>query len=548
MGSRTFPAEPIWKLRGSAFALSALAHGAVAVMLALHWVPEGLGIGPEGIPVDIVAIEDATAETASTGSVSDAKPDVKPAREARPLPSPPQYQEPRPYQATEDRVLPKPVAPPDEPIVEALRPAIRERPQIAEGATSPQPIEQSDLSVEYLQDSLVPEPIEAPVEETAEPAIEQMDAPSDAEAPVAEPVEEATPSEEVADTEPLLEATAEPMPETLFSELQALVPQEPVTADTVSASSEIADAKTDSADSAPSASLLTSDAPVMANPGDSELDEPPLIASSTSGTAGLELALTAREIEALREQLYGCWQLPEGLSRSDNVRVVVRIEVAPNRLVLRADLDKGSGTINHPLYRSVADSAQRAIRGCGPLNLPAHKYQAWATMRITFESIYGGSYPSQPASPVTDPLPAPSSPATQEAALVPDPLLAQPALPDSISLPASSSNESAANSSDAVELTVREITAIQRQLIDCWVLPRRIDDGGEIRVPIQVTFAPDGTVLAAEFAEPPTPTLHPSTEAVALSALKAVHDCSPIAMPAGKYEAWKSFRMTFVTG
>ena len=92
--------------------------------------------------------------------------------------------------------------------------------------------------------------------------------------------------------------------------------------------------------------------------------------------------MTQNEVDALIGQIKKCWNPPIGAAEA---RIKVTMRFALNR----------DGTVNgrpqpmegpaHPLGPGLARSAERAILQCGPYNLPADKYSAWADVAATFD-------------------------------------------------------------------------------------------------------------------------------------------------------------------
>jgi hypothetical protein len=102
--------------------------------------------------------------------------------------------------------------------------------------------------------------------------------------------------------------------------------------------------------------------------------------------------MTASENDAIRTQLIPCWAFDAGVPNPENYTVVVRISVDPSGAVTAAQVEDMS-RMGDPTYRSVAESAVRAVENpaCVPLKLPQGKY--WPQMDIVFDlakAINGG--------------------------------------------------------------------------------------------------------------------------------------------------------------
>ena len=108
---------------------------------------------------------------------------------------------------------------------------------------------------------------------------------------------------------------------------------------------------------------------------------------SPSPMAPMGAQVTAGELDALRNQLAGCWNMQAGARFAEDIVVEVRIFVNPDRSVRDAQiLDQfryGSDTY----FRAAADSALRAVFNpmCNPLDLPPEKYDQWQTITVNFD-------------------------------------------------------------------------------------------------------------------------------------------------------------------
>lgn len=130
---------------------------------------------------------------------------------------------------------------------------------------------------------------------------------------------------------------------------------------------------------------LTPSAPLAPAP---RLTDPAARAQpSPSPVAPMGAQVTAGELDALRNQLAGCWNMQAGARYAEDIVVEVRIFVNPDRSVRDAQiLDQFRyGTDNY--FRAAADSALRAVFNpmCNPLDLPPEKYDQWQTITVNFD-------------------------------------------------------------------------------------------------------------------------------------------------------------------
>lgn len=97
--------------------------------------------------------------------------------------------------------------------------------------------------------------------------------------------------------------------------------------------------------------------------------------------------LSISEMDALRQQLAGCWNINPGLMNAQDLAVQVRVKVNPDRTVAGVEIVDQARYNSDTMFRTMADSALRAVQSpkCSPLRLPADKYNLWNSMTIVFD-------------------------------------------------------------------------------------------------------------------------------------------------------------------
>lgn len=94
--------------------------------------------------------------------------------------------------------------------------------------------------------------------------------------------------------------------------------------------------------------------------------------------------LSQNEMDALRQKLGGCWNIPAGVDDAELLRVSVRFKLdRSGELDGRPEVVSG-GASSGP-GRTAAESAVRAVQKCAPFNLPADKYDTWAEVVVNFD-------------------------------------------------------------------------------------------------------------------------------------------------------------------
>jgi colicin import membrane protein len=94
--------------------------------------------------------------------------------------------------------------------------------------------------------------------------------------------------------------------------------------------------------------------------------------------------LSQSEMDALRQRLGGCWNIPAGVEDAEALKVSVRFRLdRSGNLDGRPEVVRG-GASSGP-GRIAAESAVRAVQKCEPFNLPADKYETWAEVVVNFD-------------------------------------------------------------------------------------------------------------------------------------------------------------------
>lgn len=95
------------------------------------------------------------------------------------------------------------------------------------------------------------------------------------------------------------------------------------------------------------------------------------------------------------------------------------------------------------------------------------------------------------------------------------------------------------------QLSISEIDLVRQQIARCWRLPSGAKDAHEMIVDLRLLMNSDGVVREAHIENQGLMMTDPFFRAVAESALNAVARCSPLKLPADKYERWKDLSLSF---
>lgn len=114
--------------------------------------------------------------------------------------------------------------------------------------------------------------------------------------------------------------------------------------------------------------------------------------SPVQQSPNLSDVLNTSEMDAVRQQIMGCWLEPTGLKEGDPMLVEIKVVVNEDRTVRSAKIVDTARMRSDPFYRTLGESAVRALLNprCSPLQLPESKYSTWNT--ITFRFSPSGVY------------------------------------------------------------------------------------------------------------------------------------------------------------
>ena len=92
-------------------------------------------------------------------------------------------------------------------------------------------------------------------------------------------------------------------------------------------------------------------------------------------------------------------------------------------------------------------------------------------------------------------------------------------------------------------LTLSEMDALRAQMQRCWNPPIGLADRQELVIAVQISLAPDGSVV--EISKIGAEGVGALYDVAADAARRAVLQCQPYRLPATKYEVWKEVQVTF---
>ncbi len=99
---------------------------------------------------------------------------------------------------------------------------------------------------------------------------------------------------------------------------------------------------------------------------------------------GNDAQLAADIIDALRQRVESCWNVPVGVRDAEGLRVRVRFQLSPDGTVSGGPVVLNR--MNHPAFDAAAGSAVRAVLACQPYDfLPPDRYDLWKDVILNFD-------------------------------------------------------------------------------------------------------------------------------------------------------------------
>ena len=107
----------------------------------------------------------------------------------------------------------------------------------------------------------------------------------------------------------------------------------------------------------------------------------------SSGDFREDRKVTMSEIDVLRQQIAGCWNIAAGARQAEALSVEIEMRMNPDSTVRTARVVDGARMNSDPFFRAAAESALRALShpDCIPLKLPVGKYEVWKSFTFNFD-------------------------------------------------------------------------------------------------------------------------------------------------------------------
>ena len=105
-------------------------------------------------------------------------------------------------------------------------------------------------------------------------------------------------------------------------------------------------------------------------------------------TVNLDNGITLSQEDAIKAQIYKCWNIPLGLPFDQNLLVKIRMKLKRDGTILSSEV-LDHRRMNQPgqgYYKVLAESALRAVKLCDPLKMPSTGYEKWKDLQLNFDA------------------------------------------------------------------------------------------------------------------------------------------------------------------
>ena len=112
------------------------------------------------------------------------------------------------------------------------------------------------------------------------------------------------------------------------------------------------------------------------------------ITQSQDNTVSLDKGLTITQEDAIKAQIFKCWNIPLGLPYDEDLTVRIKLQLKPDGTVAKSEI-LDHARMNKPgqgFYKVLAESALRAVKLCQPLRVPTTGYERWKELQLNFDA------------------------------------------------------------------------------------------------------------------------------------------------------------------
>ena len=112
------------------------------------------------------------------------------------------------------------------------------------------------------------------------------------------------------------------------------------------------------------------------------------LTQNQDSSVSLNKGITLSQEDAIKAQIYKCWNIPLGLPYNENLLVRIRLKLKQDGSILFSEI-LDHARMNQPgqgFYKVLAESALRAVKLCDPLKMPATGYEKWKDLQLNFDA------------------------------------------------------------------------------------------------------------------------------------------------------------------
>jgi len=99
---------------------------------------------------------------------------------------------------------------------------------------------------------------------------------------------------------------------------------------------------------------------------------------------GFAEQLTLSEVDMIRAQIERHWNVDPGKAGALEMRIEIAVSFLPDGTVRKANIVDQGRMARDPAFRSLAESALRAVFIASPIQAPPKKYEVWQDVRLFF--------------------------------------------------------------------------------------------------------------------------------------------------------------------
>ena len=112
------------------------------------------------------------------------------------------------------------------------------------------------------------------------------------------------------------------------------------------------------------------------------------LTQNQDSSVSLNKGITLSQEDAIKAQIYKCWNIPLGLPYDQNLLVRIGLKLKQDGSILFSEI-LDHARMNQPgqgFYKVLAESALRAVKLCDPLKMPATGYEKWKDLQLNFDA------------------------------------------------------------------------------------------------------------------------------------------------------------------